>query len=66
MIASQARVALADDVAHALKAKLVITLIGERPGLSSPDSLGIYMTHGPFPAVTMPSATAFPTSAPKG
>ncbi len=49
VIASQARVALADDVAHALKAKLVITLIGERPGLSSPDSLGIYMTHGPFP-----------------
>jgi ethanolamine ammonia-lyase small subunit len=49
VMASQARVALADDVAHVLKAKLVIMLIGERPGLSSPDSLGIYMTHGPFP-----------------
>ncbi len=49
VIASQARVALADDVAHALNAKLVMMLIGERPGLSSPDSLGIYMTHGPFP-----------------
>jgi ethanolamine ammonia-lyase small subunit len=48
VIASQARVALADDVAHALKARLAIMLIGERPGLSSPDSLGIYVTHGPF------------------
>lgn len=49
VIASQARVALADDIAHALNARLAIMLIGERPGLSSPDSLGIYMTHGPFP-----------------
>ena len=46
-VASQARVALADDVADALGARLSIMLIGERPGLSSPDSLGIYITHGP-------------------
>ncbi|MBX9709964.1 MAG: ethanolamine ammonia-lyase subunit EutC [Xanthobacteraceae bacterium] len=48
VIATQARVALADDVAQLLGAKLSIMLIGERPGLSSPDSLGIYMTHAPF------------------
>ncbi len=47
VIATQARVALADEVAELFDARLSIMLIGERPGLSSPDSLGIYVTHAP-------------------
>ncbi|WP_020394301.1 ethanolamine ammonia-lyase subunit EutC [Thiolinea disciformis] len=47
VIASQARVALGDEVGELLHAKMVVVLIGERPGLSSPDSLGIYFTYAP-------------------
>ena len=47
VLASQARVALADDIGEAMGACLTLVLIGERPGLSSPDSLGIYLTWKP-------------------
>ena len=47
VIAHQGRVALGDEVGELLRGRLVAVLIGERPGLSSPDSLGIYLTYGP-------------------
>ena len=52
VIATQARVALADAVALGLGARLVVSLIGERPGLSAPDSLGAYVTCAPQPGTT--------------
>ena len=51
-VATQARVALGDQVAAALGATLVIMLLGERPGLSAADSLGAYLTYAPRPGVT--------------
>ncbi|ACB93725.1 ethanolamine ammonia-lyase subunit EutC [Beijerinckia indica] len=52
VIALQARVALGDEIASALGARLVIVLIGERPGLSAADSLGAYITFAPVPGKT--------------
>lgn len=46
-IAEGARVALGDEVGALLGARLVAVLIGERPGLTAPDSLGIYVTYAP-------------------
>lgn len=47
ILVEQGRVAVADEVAQLLKARMVVILIGERPGLSSPDSLGLYFTYAP-------------------
>jgi ethanolamine ammonia-lyase small subunit len=47
VIATQARVALGDCIGELLRARIVVVMIGERPGLSSPDSLGLYVTYAP-------------------
>ncbi len=49
VIATQARVALGDHIAAAMGVRTVLVIIGERPGLSVADSLGIYLTHAPRP-----------------
>ena len=47
VVAEQSRVALGDDVGEAMGAEAVAVLIGERPGLSAADSLGVYLTWQP-------------------
>jgi ethanolamine ammonia-lyase small subunit len=47
VVATQARVALADQVGELVKARLSVMMIGERPGLSAADSLGMYLTYEP-------------------
>lgn len=52
VVATGARVALGDEIGDVLGARMTVMLIGERPGLSAADSLGVYLTHAPAVGTT--------------
>jgi ethanolamine ammonia-lyase small subunit len=66
VIVRQGRVAIGDEIGALLGAQIVVVLIGERPGLSSPDSMGVYVTWKPRTGLTDESRNCISNVRPGG
>ncbi|MES2646253.1 MAG: ethanolamine ammonia-lyase subunit EutC [Bacteroidota bacterium] len=65
-LATQARVALGDHIGSLVQAEIIIMLIGERPGLTSPESMSVYITYKPMLGTTDESRNCISNIRPEG